>query len=215
MTEPRENSLNEERAIELAKVIAPLAVVAIAIIVGVIQGIASGILVLAGGALVATITIFWGSVRALIGESDLTAADAYAVSAPRAEEEQKRAVLRALKDLEFERSVGKISEEDFRELTQKYRAQAKRLIQQLDADKAPQREKALELLEARLARRVARDPEATEQRSEVVASQGEASPLLACAQCGTMNDPDAVYCKKCGNKRAGDATPSANEEASS
>jgi hypothetical protein len=71
---------------------------------------------------------------------------------PSAEEEQKRAVLRALKDLEYERSVGKISDHDYADLSARYREDAKRLIQAVDANLTPARERAEKLLAERVAR---------------------------------------------------------------
>src|SRR5262245_33286758 len=122
----------EKKIIETAKIAVPCGTVVLASIMGTVMGAPAAILVLAGGALVAVIAVFWASVRTLVGETPLSGADAYALGAPRAEEEQKRAVLRALKDLEFERSVGKISEEDYQTLVAKYRAEAKRLLRLLD-----------------------------------------------------------------------------------
>lgn len=201
--------LLDERLVAFAKVAAPIAVVLGAIAAAGLQGIGMAILVLAGGALVATIAIFWGSVRTLIGEAPLAAADAYAMSAPRAEEEQKRAVLRALKDLEYERSVGKISEEDFRELTQRYRSRAKDLLRQLDRDRGPQR-RAAEVLVARRLRRegLAEEgdapPEAGSPADAVPVATSEAAKLT-CDACGTSNDEDAVFCKKCGQPQRREA----------
>ena len=65
-----------------------------------------------------SISLFWTSIQDLSGESELTLDEALGMAAPSAEEERKRSVLRALKDLEYERSVGKISEDDFAELSQ-------------------------------------------------------------------------------------------------
>src|SRR5215218_9781181 len=106
------------------KVGVPVGTIVLALLAGYVQGPSIAILVLAGGALIAVIATFWASVRTLFGETPLSGADAYALGAPRSEEEQKQAVLRALKDLEFERSVGKISEEDYKALVAKYRAEA-------------------------------------------------------------------------------------------
>jgi hypothetical protein len=86
-----------------------------------------------------------------LGETRLTGADAYALGAPRVEEEQKRAVLRALKDLEFERSVGKISDDDYKELVVSYRKEAKRLLRLLDEASADQRARAEKIVEERFA----------------------------------------------------------------
>ena len=55
------------------------------------------------------------------------------LAAPTAAEEQKRAVLRTLKDLEYELSVGKISKEDFEVTSAHFRAEAKRLIAEADS----------------------------------------------------------------------------------
>ncbi|MFO0551383.1 MAG: hypothetical protein U0271_23535 [Polyangiaceae bacterium] len=109
------------------------------------------VLILTALSLIGVIAAFWNSVRTLIGENRLTSADAFAIGSPRVEEEQKRAVLRALKDLEFERSVGKISDEDYRNLVTRYRADAKRLLRMIDEESADARLRAEELVEARLA----------------------------------------------------------------
>ncbi|WP_437952480.1 hypothetical protein WME98_18360 [Sorangium sp. So ce296] len=246
----------ERQIVHYARFGVPLAALAGAGVAGLVAGPPAAILVLAGGALVAVIAIFWASLRVLLGETPLSGADAYAIGAPRAEEEQKQAVLRALKDLEFERSVGKISDEDYADLVAKYRAEAKRLLRVLDADAQPRREQVAALVarhlrraglqddggveapeqgevaegeaagaaegevagagaasEARPAKRRrarAKPPEqerapepAVGERDEAEATaEGAAAPALACAACGTLNDEDAVFCKKCGTKCA-------------
>lgn len=107
-------------------------------------------LVLALTALLLVIGLFWSSVQGLAGESPLTLEEALTLGAPSAEEEQKRALLRALNDLKYERSVGKISEDDYTELSQRYREQAKRLMQQLEGEQEPARKRAEQLLQRRL-----------------------------------------------------------------
>ncbi len=129
----------------------PIVTVVAAVVTGVLLGVELALLVIAGGALAGVIGLLWASVQALTGESPLTLEEALTLGAPSAEEEQKRAVLRALKDLEYERSVGKISEEDYAELSERYRAEAKRLIQLLDTDSGPERERAEKALRERLA----------------------------------------------------------------
>ena len=210
----------------------PLATIVCAIVGGVLQGAAAVVLVLAAGALVSVIAIFWASIRTLVGETPLSGADAYALGAPHAEEEQKRAVLRGLKDLEFEHSVGKISEEDYQALVARYRAEAKRLLRIIDDHAAPGRQKVEDLVAARLFREGLTDvpPEpyrggkpdvkAAKKKKLKPAKGEEAKPVgdaaspptaepekaetetrLACASCGTRNDPDAVFCKKCGARQ--------------
>jgi hypothetical protein len=130
-------------------------------------GYGPALMALAAGALLLGITLLWGSVQSLTGETPLTLEEALTLGAPSAEEEQKRALLRALKDLEYERSVGKITPEDYKELSARYRAEAIRLMQDLDESLGPARERAEKLLSERLAR------EAEEAREE---EEAEAPP---------------------------------------
>ena len=83
-----------ERISGYLKVGVPVGFVVLAGVAGTVQGPALAILVLAGGALVGVIAAFWSSVRTIFGETPLSGADAYALGAPRTEEEQKQAVLR-------------------------------------------------------------------------------------------------------------------------
>jgi hypothetical protein len=128
----------------------PTVTIVAAVVVGVSLGVELSLLVVAAGALAGVIALIFASVLALTGESPLTLEEAITLGAPSVEEEQKRAVLRALKDLEFERSVGKISEEDYAELSERYRAEAKRLIQLLDAGGQAERARAEQALRERL-----------------------------------------------------------------
>ena len=239
----------------------PMATLVCAIVGGVLQGAAAVVLVLAAGALVSVIAIFWASVRTLVGEAPLSGADAYVFGAPRAEEERKRAVLRALKDLEFERGVGKISEEDYEALVAKYRAEAKRLLRTLEDDAQPRRDKVATLVMERLfqeglvespqggpyrerkavtkskKKRKARARPALETEGSpggvfsgdsrpepqlpveanvaaaVLAQKNEsdAAARRTCLSCGTHNDADAVFCKRCGT-RSGTTETSRSEE---
>lgn len=152
-----------------AAALLPVVTVVTAVVVGVAVGVEISLLVIAAGALAGVISLLWSSVQALTGESPLTFEEALTLGAPSTEEEQKRAVLRALKDLEFERSVGKISEEDYAELSERYRGEAKRLIQLLDADSGPERERAEKALSQRLeksAKKAAAVAKATEPEPE-------------------------------------------------
>ena len=228
----------------------PAATLICAIVGGVLQGASAVVLVIAAGALVSVIAIFWASIRTLVGETPLSGADAYVLGAPRAEEERKRAVLRALKDVEFERSVGKISEEDYKVLVTKYRAEAKRLLRILADEAQPGRNKVEALVRERLFHEgLAERPQGGPYRERKAATKSkkrkvkdgravevEAPPALldetnvadamppqehendadtrvACASCGTRNDADAVFCKKCGARR-GAAEDSSHEEES-
>src|SRR6187551_2862648 len=132
---------------------APLITLFAAIIAGTLYGVQLVVLTLAAAALLLVIWLFWSSVQALAGESELTFEEAFSLGTRSAEEEQKRAVLRALKDLEYERSVGKISEDDYHEYSARYRAEAKRLIQTLDENLADGRKQVEQELTRRLAKK--------------------------------------------------------------
>jgi hypothetical protein len=132
---------------------APLIAVAAAAGFGFWGGWPPALMVLALIALLLVIGLFWSSVQGLAGESPLTLEEALTLGAPSAEEEQKRALLRALNDLKYERSVGKISEEDYAELSQRYREQAKQLMQLLEGEQEPARKRAEQLSSAGSRRR--------------------------------------------------------------
>src|SRR3954470_22220359 len=127
---------------------APLVTLLATITAGTLYGVQLAVLTLASAALLLVIWLLWSSVQALAGESELTFEEAFGLGARSAEYEQKRAVLRALKDLEYERSVGKISEDDYHEYAARYRAEAKRLMQGLEENLAEGRKQ----VEAELAR---------------------------------------------------------------
>jgi len=202
---------------------AVLASIATATVVGIFYGVQLVVLTLAAGALLLVIWLLWRSVQSLAGESQLTFEDAFSLGARSAEEEQKRAVLRALKDLDFERSIGKISEEDYQEYSARYRAQAKLLIRHVDESLAEARKVAERDLERRLAKlpgkETRKSPEPADEEpsdplepiaeaeavsSPIAAEIPEKSPkktattLRACAACAVNNELDARFCKGCG-----------------
>jgi hypothetical protein len=130
----------------------PVAWLCAAVVAGFVWGVEVVLLVLAAGAITLVIVLMWGSVQSLTGNAKLGLEEALGMGAPSKVEEEKRAVLRALKDLEYERGVGKISEQDYAELLSKYRAEAKRLIQSVDEALGPARSEVEKSLTERLAR---------------------------------------------------------------
>jgi hypothetical protein len=149
---PERGELLSPELVRLARTVVPIAWLIAAVVAGLLSGAALVCLVLAAGALVLVLTLMWSSVQSLTGSTSLGFEEALGMGAPSRVEEEKRAVLRALKDLEYERSVGKISVEDYAELSARYRADAKRLMQSLDESLGPAREEVERAIEARLAR---------------------------------------------------------------
>ena len=133
---------------------------------------------------------------------------------------EKKTLLRAIKDIAFEKELGKISDEDFARLDRAYRRRAKRVLQLLDQDIEPFLERAAhEVAEAmgeeadrgpyreggRVRRRKAKKKGAAKKskaRPKKRKPRRRAAPVeeaepIECPQCATPNDADAVHCKEC------------------
>jgi hypothetical protein len=163
---------------------APLGVVVLAWALGHHFGLGVGLLTVAGGVLSGSIWLIWSSLQGLSSEAPLTLDEALSLGAPSAEEEQKRAVLRALKDLEYERAVGKINDADYAILAEHYRNEAKRLLRAVDQDLGPERDRAEQILAERLAAREASEPPAG------VPAEADADVDPSAPQTSNGADPD-------------------------
>ena len=106
-------------------------------------------------------------------------------------EREKTLVLRSIKELEFDRAMGKVSEADFEEMGQRLRARAIRLMKQLDVEAVD----FLAVIERELEQRLGRLPEPAGGAAGV--------PSRTCGVCGTANDRDARFCKTCGAELPG------------
>jgi len=98
-------------------------------------------------------------------------------------ERDKTLTLRAIKDLEFDRAMGKLSDEDFRDMSSRLRARATRLIKQLDAGSSYRDQIERDLV----------------KRLGLGGDKASAAPeVRTCAACATTNERDAKFCKQCG-----------------
>jgi hypothetical protein len=104
---------------------------------------------------------------------------------------EKALVMRAIKELEFDRSMGKVSQSDFDEMAGRLRSRALFLMKQLDEDGQYRA-----IIERELQDRL----EARARGVQPTAAPVEAIPLAHVCACGTSNDPDAVFCKACGTR---------------
>jgi hypothetical protein len=89
---------------------------------------------------------------------------------------EKALVLRSIKELEFDKAMGKVSEADFASISTRLRARALTLMKDL------------------------------ERSAPVVPAARPAAAAAAagtCSACGTRNDADARFCKSCGARLAG------------
>ncbi len=128
-------------------------------------------------------------------------------------EREKHLVLRAIKELEFDRDMGKVGAGDFEEISARFRARARRLLRELDDEpddlrgiiekelRARLRAKGVSVVEAQVKSDApeaqAETPEAKAGGSEAIAT---ARPAGECPACGGANDADARFCKHCGAK---------------
>jgi len=108
-------------------------------------------------------------------------------------EREKYLTLRAIKELEFDRAMGKVAEADFQEMSSRLRLRAAGLIRQLDAGSG---------YRDQIERDVAARLKGSRYDSGSVGSrpEGEAVGERLCASCSTANDADAKFCKSCGVK---------------
>ena len=107
-------------------------------------------------------------------------------------EREKMLVLRSIKELEFDRAMGKVSESDFAEMDDRLRRRAIGLMRQIDAGETDYRQMVLRDVEARLAKKKASSPL---METEVVEEVD-----LRCFTCDVVNESDAKFCKSCGKK---------------
>jgi hypothetical protein len=85
---------------------------------------------------------------------------------------EKALVLRSIKELEFDKAMGKVSDADFADIGGRLRTRALSLMQEIDrAERTP----------------APPAPRPTAPRSR-----------RSCADCGRTNDADAHFCKQCG-----------------
>ena len=108
-------------------------------------------------------------------------------------EREKQLVLKAIKEIEFDYQMRKIAERDYREMVERYRNRAMRLISEIDAGGDFRG-----LIEKELKLRLDLPPPAASPTPATTAPAPAARP--ACPACKTENDTDAKFCKSCGGK---------------
>jgi hypothetical protein len=111
-------------------------------------------------------------------------------------EREKLMTLRSLKELEFDRAMGKLSDADWQEMSTRLRARAVGLMRQLDSGAGYRQQ-----IERDLATRLAQLPpgDTTIQKQT---ERPEAAAVIGhfCTECGTKNETDAKFCKNCGHR---------------
>lgn len=115
-----------------------------------------------------------------------------------ATEREKNLVLRSLKELEFDRAMGKLSDRDYEVMGGRLRARALSLMKQLQDGEGGYRAMVERDLKARLAQvpAVASTAPVVAADPPPIAPEAPAAPT--CGSCDTLNDVDAAFCKRCG-----------------
>ncbi len=223
--------LDERRIARGVAIGLPLVTATLALATGALLGPPIAILVLASGVLLGVIALFWASLRILSGDAALSPelealdATAHAVDALAS---RRKMLVRALKDLENERALGKLEDDDFEQLSHTYRGELKEVLTRIDASLEPHRPKAEDAARAYLAKAgiaeegqrgtpevlVAPEPSESEtdddddlQESEPAivktpAKKADSRSRVECTKCATSNELDATFCKKCGTSLA-------------
>jgi len=121
-------------------------------------------------------------------------------------EREKMLALRSIKELEFDRAMGKVSDSDWQEMSGRLRTRATRLMRQLDAG-AGYRQQIERDLAKRLGASAAAAPlpgavRRADDPALAIGQDGTAPPKTTrtCGSCDTDNDTDAKFCKACGQK---------------
>jgi hypothetical protein len=123
----------------------------------------------------------------LVSDEASTAVSSLSDRVRTALEREKALTLRSIKELEFDRAMGKVSPKDFDEMAGRLRARAITLMRELDQGPTAYRAAIERELSERLAKK---------------SSEPSAPVHPVCDACGAANDLDAAYCKKCGSKLA-------------
>lgn len=170
-------------------------------------GLGAALILLAGGALVLFIWLAFRAVQS-VTEPDETSLLLDVAMTPAAA--KKKAALKALRDLETERGIGNLNEEDYRELEKRYREEAKQAMRDVDEERAQLRERAEALANRAVERAIeAEEPEPPREEppadptptpAEAPISRRALASKSECPECKTKNDPDAKFCKRCGAK---------------
>ena len=119
---------------------------------------------------------------------------------PRELEREKQLVLKAIKEIELDYQMRKIAERDYREMVERYRTRAMRLMSEIEAG-----DDFRVLIERELTMRLKLETAkpAAAPAPQTAAPEAAASATVApsaCAACATVNDDDAQFCKKCGQR---------------
>lgn len=112
---------------------------------------------------------------------------------------QRDSAYAALRDLDLDFQLGKLSESDYTSLRDKYKARAAVALQELDAAHAADAQAALEAQVAQIRQPAVDDLEAEIARVRSAKTKTVTASAF-CAKCGTARQPGDQFCAKCGSQ---------------
>ena len=120
---------------------------------------------------------------------------------------RKDSLLTAIKDIEFDYGLGKLSRDDFEELHGKYRVEAAALLKEIDGlGRGAASDGGIDDLEREIRaerKKYLLSYDDEELEKEILrareASWGEGGDRF-CTKCGSASGPEDLYCSKCGAK---------------
>jgi hypothetical protein len=144
---------------------------------------------LGGMTLALTAAALWRVIDPLTRTDEGASPEAQPLRRSRELEREKQLVLKAIKEIELDYQMRKIAERDYREMIERYRARAIRLIGDIEAG-----DDFGALIERELQIRLQVAP------APAAPAVTESDARRPCPRCTTVNDEDAEFCKKCGEK---------------
>ena len=115
---------------------------------------------------------------------------------------QRDAMYSAIKDLESDHALGKLSDADYKSLRAKYEAKAVAILQELD-----------HAVGSKPGTPRVRDDDAVEREIARLRRGAAANGALKCFKCGTPHATEDVFCAKCGASLRGARCPSCGKRA--
>jgi len=179
------------------------------------------LIVLAGACVLLVIYYLWQSLSWLGADADSTAGAGRGIAERTRLLERKQELLTVIRDIRFEHDLGKISDADFKRMDADYRARARAVLRELDEQLGPYREQARALIEEAAGgapkaatAQALEEPVVDEPAAEAELGDEEAAASAAdqaageatetesgrCPGCGTDNDQDAIFCKRCATR---------------
>ena len=104
-------------------------------------------------------------------------------------EREKTLVLRSIKELEFDRAMGKVSEKDFADMGGRLRARATRLMRQLDAGAGYRSE-----IEKEITKRIGDAPPAAGSQEQARGGSKEQDPPYVAGRCAIVRNEQRYRC---------------------